>query len=88
MIMAFLTGLSLYIIPSCATDDYKLEAKLINNKTEKVNKIAMKDSITTCQQLLLLFVMPFKFPISEIKTMQDNFVDNLALNVNEAIQRN
>ncbi len=88
MIMAFLTGISLYVIPSCATDDYKLEAKLINNKTEKVNKITMKDSITTCQQLLLLFVMPFKCPISEIKTMQDNFVDNLALNVNEAIQRN
>ena len=82
--LAFLTGLTLYIIPSCAEDNFKLVADVENQKTGKKTSIQLEESITTWQEILLIFVLPFKSPFSASANVQERLFDNLIVKMHEA----
>lgn len=79
--MAFLTGLTLYIIPSSATDTYKLSAVLTDVQNSHSENIELEDSITQWQEILLLPLLPFKSTIAEAGKCQNKLFDNLALEI-------
>jgi len=82
MIMAVITGLSLYIIPSQSTDNYILTAD-ITNQTGKEWTIQMEDYITMYQQIFLLPVMPFKMLPEQANDVQDNMFRTLILRMHK-----
>jgi len=87
--MAFLTGLTLYVIPSSATDLFKVTAKVTNNKTLGEGVIQVEDSITMWQQLFLLPLLPFNLLPVVSGDVQDNIIDTLAIKVHElALSKN
>ena len=57
--MAFLTGLTLYIIPSKATDTYVLTAIVQDSSGQEIAQYELTDSVTQWQEILLLPIMPF-----------------------------
>lgn len=59
MIPAFITGLSLYIIPSWVTDNYDLVAN-VERKDGFKKKYVLADSVTLVQWLPMIFVYPTK----------------------------
>lgn len=58
VIPAFITGLSLFIIPSWVTGKVHITAEVTANKTS--SNYDLKDSMTMVQWLPMVFVMPFK----------------------------
>lgn len=61
LLAAFLTGFSLYTIPSWATYSYTYEATVIDrNKTK--HRYEMKDSWTLVQWLPMIFAFPMNMP--------------------------
>jgi len=82
--MAFLTGLTFYIIPSSATDTYKLTAEITKEKTGETKTFQLEDSVTQWQEILLLPLMPFKFTPVVASSVQNTLFDNLALQVAES----
>ena len=77
-VMAFLTGLSFYLIPSHATDTYKLRAVLYDREKKKRFEIKLEDSITQWQHISLLLLLPFKSTIMESIKCQNKLFDNMA----------
>lgn len=77
--MAFLTGLSLFLIPSHSSDHYFINAEIKNTKNGKSTKVAMDESLDLYQQILLLPLAPFMNPFSVAPKVQGNMFDNLAL---------
>jgi hypothetical protein len=59
MIPAFITGLSLYTIPSWATDNFNLVAK-VERKDGLKKEYILADSTTLVQWLPMIFVFPAK----------------------------
>ncbi|MBU2707229.1 hypothetical protein KCM76_14635 [Zooshikella marina] len=57
LIPAFITGLSLYTIPSWATSNYEVNA-IIQNKEGRQKKYLLKDSVTLVQWLPMIFAFP------------------------------
>lgn len=86
LFLAALTGVTLYIFPSYAKDTNVITANLVNNKTQKSEEIVLNDSVTTWQEILLLPITPFKHPLVEAVSMQNDLIDNLALQTYEKIQ--
>ena len=86
LFLAALTGATLYIFPSYAKDTNVITANLINNKTKRSEEIVLNDSVTTWQEILLLPITPFKYPLVEAVSMQNDLIDNLALQTYEKIQ--
>ena len=86
LFLAALTGATLYIFPSYAKDTNVITANLINNKTKRSEEIVLNDSVTTWQEILLLPITPFKHPLVEAVSMQNDLIDNLALQTYEKIQ--
>lgn len=58
--VAFLTGISLYIIPTWINSESLLEAKIFNRKNSLVESYQISGSVKIIQWLPLLLVMPFK----------------------------
>ena len=81
--MAFLTGLTLYIVPSSATDLFKVSAKIRNNKTGGEGVIEIEDFVTMWQQIFLLPVLPFKLLPVVVGDVQDNMIDTLAIKIHK-----
>ena len=81
--MAFLTGLTLYIVPSSATDLYKVSAKVQNHRTGVENTVEMEDFVTQWQQILLLPLLPFTMSPVVANGVQNNLMDTLAIRVHE-----
>lgn len=84
--MAFLTGFTLYIIPSSATDDFQVKAVLTNNYTGSTKTIEINDSVTMWQEILLLPLAPFKTHLGELNKVVNNIFDTLAIRVYEFAQ--
>ena len=82
--MAFLTGLTLYIVPSSATDTYKLTAEITKQNTGEMKISKLEDSVTQWQEILLLPLMPFKFTPVVTGSVQNTLFDNLALQIAES----
>lgn len=78
LIPAVITGLSLYTIPSWATQtvDLKVDAK----STAKSNSYQLTDSFTLVQWLPMMFAFPFKGgPIVNTETLNSNTYKNLVI---------
>ncbi len=82
MIPAFITGLSLYTIPSWATDTYTITAK-VKAIDGKIHTYNLKDSMTTVQWLPMIVVAPFKNMVSVSKEVRRNIWKNLILKMQE-----
>jgi len=83
-VMAGLTGATFYIIPSSATEIYKLSATLTDTKSNRVAEIKLEDGFTQWQQILLLPLLPFKSTVAEVGACQNKLFDNLALEIAKA----
>ena len=68
---AFLTGLTLYVIPSWATHTYTTDVRLTDAAGTEVGKSTYNHSFKLVQQLFLLFGMPFAYPDSVHDAMWD-----------------
>ena len=82
--MAILTGLTLYIIPSSATDSFVVKAKVKNNKTGVEKTVEVEDFVTLWQEILLLPFLPFNFPPSVNQDVLKNIMDTVAIKVHSA----
>lgn len=58
--MAVLTGLTLYLVPSFATDTWIAEATVTVPATGRAEDFHVEEFVTQWQQIFLLPVMPFK----------------------------
>jgi hypothetical protein len=67
----FVTGITLGIIPTCATDNYALELSLTKNKTLVSSKFINKDSITTWVGIWLLPAIG-NTPLKAVNTTWEN----------------
>ena len=81
---AVATGLTLYIIPSSMTDTFHLRAKVIDLRSGKQCKIALTDSITQYQQILLLPLLPFKSTLYEANKCISKMYDNMCIEIYRA----
>ena len=81
--LAFLSGFTFCLIPSSATDTYKVTAVVKKNKTDVEKTIELEDSTTTWFQIFLLPLLPFKFPPAIISDVHNNIMDTLAIRVYE-----
>ena len=88
LFLAALTGATFYIFPSYSKDTNVITAQLINNKNKHQAEIVLNDSMTMWQQILLLPLTPFKYPLAEAVSMQNDLIDNLALQTYENIKNN
>lgn len=72
VVMALLTGLTLFIFPSSATDTFTIKTAIKDKNGNVLGSFEKKDSVVLWQQVLLVFVMPFKFPVSVVdQTLTD-----------------
>lgn len=78
LLPAFITGLSLYTIPSWVTATAHIEAKVSRGNGSDAKTYDLKDSMTMYQWLPLVFAMPFRQnPISAGKELDANVFRNL-----------
>lgn len=77
MIPAFITGLSLYIIPSWATDNFEVTA-IAKNRQGHSKEYVLSDSTTLVQWLPMIFVFPAK-SFSVIPEVRKNIYRNIIM---------
>lgn len=71
-VASFISGLSLYLIPSYARDIYTMQATYKTTKTTKTIKI--QDTVYTWNHLTMLFIAPFASgKTAESETIQNMF---------------
>lgn len=76
LIPAFITGFSLYTIPSWGTDHWRLTATVINSGGDP-QSYTFEDSSTLVQWLPMIFATPFQFPGQVIPEVRRNIYKNL-----------
>ncbi|MEZ5530368.1 MAG: hypothetical protein R3E57_10665 [Porticoccaceae bacterium] len=81
LVPAVITGLSLYIIPSWATDHFNLTATA-ERKDGLKKEYALDDSTTLVQWLPMMFVFPFK-NLSEIQEVRKNMYRKVLSNMKD-----
>ena len=77
--MAFLTGLTFYLVPSFTTDTYKLKAEVTNRHTDEKMIVELEEFITQWQQIFLLPLLPFKMLPVVNSRVQNTIFDHLAI---------
>lgn len=78
-LMGFLTGLTLYIIPSCATDNYKLTARIIDRSGKELGKYQVEDYISTWFHLFMIPFAPGRDTNTVVNDVHINMLKNLFL---------
>ncbi|PKA04032.1 hypothetical protein CH375_13410 [Leptospira ellisii] len=73
--LAVLTGLTLYLFPSTASDHFKVTLNVADKKGNKLGTVIKEEKIVLWQQILLLFGLPFLFPPSVAKQAQNDLLD-------------
>ncbi len=81
LLPAILTGLSLYIIPSWATDHFDVNATA-QNKNGLSKEYVLSDTTTIVQWLPMMFVFPFK-NFSEVPEVRKNIYRNILIKMKE-----
>jgi hypothetical protein len=81
---AFITGLTLYIVPSSHTDNFHLSARITDMRTGRQQDFRLYDSVTMTQQLFLLPLLPFKTQPYEANKCMNKMIDNLILEIHQA----
>ncbi len=76
LIPAFITGFSLFTIPSWATDRWSVTARVLKGAAE-YRSYTFDDSDVLVQWLPMIVVMPFKFPGQVIPEVRRNMYKNL-----------
>lgn len=77
--MAFLTGLTFYLVPSFTTDNFVLDAKLTERASGQEHEVHLEEFVTQWQQILLLPLMPFKLTPVQVYKAQGQLWRNLAV---------
>lgn len=71
-VLAFICGFSFFVIPAKSTDEFIVETTFRNAANEVVGTVQSHAAMDTWIHLLLIPVMPFKFPFAEApKAMYD-----------------
>ena len=82
LLMAVLTGVTYYLIPSWATDEIYIEATIIDNRNKSnKSKFILNDAVTTVQQVLLLPVLPFKPPFKMLNDLKEEVLLALPIKI-------
>lgn len=81
LVGAFITGLSLYTIPSWATIDFEVACK-VTTTDGRSREYKLKDTATMVQWLPMLVVFPFK-PFSEIEDLRKNLYKSLIIKMRQ-----
>jgi hypothetical protein len=68
MASAFLTGLTLYIIPSTASNELSMQTEFRDGSGELLGSVEKRETITTWMQLLLIFALPFSESTDNVLT--------------------
>lgn len=80
--MAFLTGLTLFLVPSWATDNWRLDATATARASGRSQQFHVEEFVTQWQHVLLIPVMPFKLtPVVTYQVQNDvwrTFIAQLA----------
>lgn len=79
LVFAFITGYSLFTIPSWHTSNVKLTANV--QRGDKRANVEAADSMTTVAWLPMLFALPFANPIDNEKYVTDNTYKALVLKI-------
>ncbi|MDY6952467.1 MAG: hypothetical protein SWE60_13215 [Thermodesulfobacteriota bacterium] len=64
---AFITGLTLYVIPSKATDKFTVQTTIRDREGKTVGTFERSETVSLWQQVLLILAMPFNWPSSVAK---------------------
>ncbi|TGL98016.1 hypothetical protein EHQ76_13355 [Leptospira barantonii] len=72
--LAVLTGLTLYIFPSTASDHFKMTMTVYDGNGTKIGSVFKEEKIVLWQQLLLIFGMPFYYFPSTVRETQDALI--------------
>lgn len=80
--LSILTGLTLYLFPSSATDEFVVEATFKNKNGKEIAKIKKRDSVSTWNHLTLIFVFPFKSISSEVYKCQKDLINAILVEAN------
>jgi hypothetical protein len=67
--LAFISGLTLTLLPAKASDRVTLHTEFKNAKGELLATIEKSESLDTWIQLFLVFAMPFHLPKSEVREL-------------------
>lgn len=80
--MSMVTGLTLYLIPSSAKDEFVVEATFKNKSGKEIAKIQKRDSVKTWTHLTMLFVFPFKPLAKEVEKCQKDLINAILVEAN------
>jgi hypothetical protein len=64
---AFITGLTLYLMPSKATDEFTVKTTITDGDGDILGAFEKRETVTLWQQLIMIFAMPFNWPSSVAK---------------------
>jgi hypothetical protein len=65
---AFITGLTLFIIPGTASNELNMQTEFMDGSGELVGSVEKQETITTWMQLLLIFALPFSESTDQVIT--------------------
>ena len=68
MAAAFLTGLTLYILPSSASNELSMQTEFRDSQGELRGSVNKHETLTTWMQLLLIFALPFSESTDNVLT--------------------
>lgn len=80
--LSMLTGFTLYLFPSSATDEFVVEATFKNKSGKEIAKIQKRDSLSTWSHLTMIFVYPFKSLSDEVYKCQKNLINAVLVEAN------
>ena len=66
-LLAFITGLTLYIVPSKATDEFTVKAAIRDKDGKILGRFEKSETVILWQQLFMVFAMPSNWPESVAK---------------------
>lgn len=75
-VSAWITGLTLYIVPTAATDNYQLTAKLFDHNGQLLKTYVYDDGVTTWMGIWFL-PMVGKTPASTVRSVWENMIRTL-----------
>ena len=65
---AFITGLTLFIIPGTASNQLSMQTEIMDGSGELLGSVEKQETITTWMQLLLIFALPFSESTDQVLT--------------------
>jgi len=80
--LALVTGLTLYLFPSSASAEITLKGTF-KKAGKEVGTVIRKEKVTFWQQILLIFVLPFKFPGNVMNDIRHDMVFDIYKEANQ-----